>query len=90
LHFVIDEGEYVCQRCTIFGLEKYEVEALIKLGFKMTDHNTDDEGYEVESSIFKLMRELGRELEFEPNGDAICTDAPGERKTILYTLTKEL
>lgn len=56
----------------------------------MTDHNTDDEGYEVESSIFKLMRELGRELEFEPNGDAICTDAPGERKTILYTLTKEL
>ena len=54
LHFVIDEGEYVCQRCTIFGLEKYEVEALIKLGFKMTDHNTDDEGYEVESSIFKV------------------------------------
>ena len=39
---------------------------------------------------FQLMRELGRELEFEPNGDAICTDAPGERKTILYTLTKEL
>ena len=54
MHFVIDEGEYVCQRCTIFGLEKYEVEALIKLGFKMTDHNTDDEGYEVESSIFKV------------------------------------
>ena len=36
------------------------------------------------------MRELGRELEFEPKGDAICTDAPGERKTILYTLTKDL
>ena len=54
MHFGIDEGEYICQRCTIFGLEKDEVEALIKLGFKMTDHNTEDEGYEVESSIFKV------------------------------------
>ena len=36
------------------------------------------------------MQELGRELEFEPTGDAVCTDAPGERKTILYTLTKDL
>ena len=54
LHFGTDEGEYICQRCTIFGLEKDEVQALIKLGFKMTDHNTEDEGYEVESSIFKV------------------------------------
>ena len=50
----IDEGEYVCPRCTVFGLEKEETEFLIGQGFKMTDHNKDEEGYEIETSAFKV------------------------------------
>ena len=50
----LDEGEYICPRCTIFGLEKDEVQTLVGLGFKMTDHNKEDEGYEVQSSVFKV------------------------------------
>ena len=49
-----DEGEYVCPRCTVFGLEKEEVQSMIEQGFKFTDHNKEDEGYEVNSSIFKV------------------------------------
>ena len=49
-----DEGEYVCPRCTIFGLEKDEVKTLIEAGFKLTDRNKDDEGYEIMSSAFKV------------------------------------
>ena len=49
-----DEGEYVCPRCTVFGLEKDEVQSMIEQGFKFTDHNKEDEGYEVNSSIFKV------------------------------------
>lgn len=105
----VDEGEYICPRCTIFGLEKSEVETLIGLGFKMTDHNKDDEGYEVQSSVFKvsnfetfsfpkwpfisflqLMRKLGSSLGFQIHGEPVCTDAPGERKTLVYTMTKEI
>ena len=49
-----DEGEYICPRCTVFGLEKAELQELIGLGFKITDHNKEDEGYEVQSSAFKV------------------------------------
>ena len=41
--------------CTIFGLEDEEVQILIDAGMKMTDHNIDDEGYEVEISAFKVI-----------------------------------
>lgn len=40
--------------CTVFGLEEDEVQTLIASGFKMTDHNKEDEGYEVRSSGFKV------------------------------------
>jgi hypothetical protein len=55
-HFVsfVDEGEYICPRCTLFGLEKPEVQTLIEAGFKMTDHNKEEEGYEVQNSVFKV------------------------------------
>ena len=51
---VSDEGEYVCPRCTVFGLEKEEVQSMIEQGYKFTDHNKEEEGYEVNSSIFKV------------------------------------
>ena len=54
LRILLDEGEYVCPVCTVFGLEEDEVQALIKSGFKMTDHNKEDEGYEVKSSAYKV------------------------------------
>jgi len=85
-----DEGEYVCPVSTVFGLEQDEVQLLIQTGLKMTDHNKGDEGYEVKSSAFKLMRELGKHLGFEPMGGPEVTDAPGGRKTIIYTLAKEV
>ena len=81
----------MCPRCTVFGLDKDEVRELINLGFKMTDHNKEDEGYEVRSSPFKVISALGSENNgFEIHGDSICTDAPGERKTLIYTLTKKV
>jgi len=83
-----DEGEYVCPRCTVFGLEKEEVQALIEQGFKLTDHNKEEEGYEVNNSIFKTMRALGKTFGFKIQ-DVQCTDAPNERKTLVYTLTKD-
>jgi len=84
-----DEGEYVCPRCTVFGLEKEEVQSMIEQGLKITDHNKEDEGYEVNSSIFKVMRTLGKSFGFEI-ADVKCTDAPNERKTLVYTLTKDV
>ena len=50
----VGEGEYICPVCTIFGLEDAEVQVLIDSGLKMTDHNVEDEGYEVEISAFKV------------------------------------
>ena len=84
-----DEGEYTCPRCTVFGLDKEEVAGLISQGFLMTDNNTEEEGYEVKSSCFKLMRALGKTFGFEIQ-DVQCTDAPcEEKKTLVYTLTKD-
>jgi len=83
-----NEGEYICPVSTVFGLEPDEVQTLIKSGLKMTDHNREDEGYEVKNSAFKLMRELGKELGFEPIGQAQVTDGPGGRKTLIWTLAK--
>ena len=53
-HIWIGEGEYICPMCTIFGLEDDEVQILVDSGLKMTDHNVEDEGYEVEISAFKV------------------------------------
>ena len=52
----LGEGEYICPVCTIFGLEDEEVQVLIESGLKMTDHNIQDEGYEVEISAFKVSK----------------------------------
>lgn len=76
--------------CTVFGLEDDEVKSLIAAGFKMTDHNKEDEGYEVRSSAFKLMRELGKLFGFEPSGDTQCAEAPGDRKALVWTLVKDV
>ena len=86
---LLDEGEYTCPVSTVFGLDEAEVQALIAAGFKMTDHNKEDEGYEVKSSAFKLMRELGKQFGFEPM-DVQTTEAPGGRKTLIWTLTKDI
>ncbi len=51
----IDEGEYVCSRCTVFGLECDEVQVLVRSGFKMTDCNKEEEGVEVKNSVFKVI-----------------------------------
>jgi hypothetical protein len=51
---VADEGEYTCPQCTVFGIDEDEVKALIASGLKMTDHNKEDEGYEVKTSAFKV------------------------------------
>merc|ERR1711993_10301 len=84
-----DEGEYVCPRCTIFGLDKEELAKLMHLGIKFTDLNKEEDGYEAHTSIFKLMRELGKNFGFEQHGKPVCTSAPGDRKTLIYTLTKD-
>ncbi len=34
LLFILAEGEYVIPRCTVFGLEKEELQALLGKGFK--------------------------------------------------------
>ncbi|XP_040576020.1 uncharacterized protein [Lepeophtheirus salmonis] len=85
-----DEGEYVCPRSTIFGLENVEVKALISLGLQLTDRNKDVEGYEVLSSAFKLMRILGEHMGYYPNGDPACTEGPGGRSVLIYTMVKDL
>ncbi len=36
------------------------------------------------------MREMGRELGFEPMGDPVTAEAPGGRTTLIYTLVKEV
>ena len=38
---------------------------------------------------FQLMRELGKNFGFEQHGKPVCTSAPGDRKTLVYTLTKD-
>ena len=48
-----DEGEYTCEVCTVFGLDKEEVKTLCGAGLKFTDQNKDAEGYEVKTSAFK-------------------------------------
>ena len=50
----LDEGEYVCPRCTVFGLDKEELAKLMHLGIKFTDHNKEEDGYEAHTSIFKV------------------------------------
>ena len=50
----LDEGEYVCPRCTVFGLDKEELAKLMQLGIKFTDHNKEEDGYEAHTSIFKV------------------------------------
>ena len=55
---ILGEGEYICPVCTIFGLEDDEVQILIDSGLRMTDHNIDDEGYEVEISAFKVSKNV--------------------------------
>ena len=52
----LDEGEYVCSRCTVFGLDCDEVQVLVRSGLKMTDCNKDEEGVEVRSSVFKVTK----------------------------------
>ena len=47
------EGEYTCQLCTVFGLDKEEREILRGVGLKITDRNKEAEGYEIKTSVFK-------------------------------------
>ena len=55
LFVVTDEGEYICPKCTIFGLDKEEAAKLIELfPGKIKDIHKDEEGYEIESSVFKV------------------------------------
>ena len=35
------------------------------------------------------MRELGRHLGYEPFGDCQVTTAPGDKRTLIWTLVKE-
>ena len=49
-----DEGEYICSVCTVFGLERDEIQVLIENGMKCTDHNKESEGYEVQNSAFRV------------------------------------
>merc|ERR1711893_471089 len=84
-----DEGEYICPCATVFGLEDDEVQTMLKAGLKMTDRNKEDEGYEVKTSAFQLMRLLGKHLGFAPDGQPVCTEAPGGRKTLIYTLIRD-
>lgn len=48
--------------CTVFGLEEDEVKVLIGEGLKMTDHNKEDEGYEVKNSAYKVRTDQRTEL----------------------------
>ena len=51
-----DEGEYICSVCTVFGLERDEIQVLIENGMRCTDHNKESEGYEVQNSAFRVTK----------------------------------
>lgn len=53
-----DEGEYTCEVCTVFGLDKEEVKTLCGVGLKFTDQNKEAEGYEVKTSAFKASNKI--------------------------------
>ena len=55
---ITDEGEYTCQVCTVFGLDKEEVKTLCGVGLKFTDQNKEAEGYEVKTSAFKASTKI--------------------------------
>ena len=62
-----DEGEYTCQMCTVFGLDKEEVKTLCGVGLKFKDENKEAEGYEVKTSAFKASTEKVCHLPEEVN-----------------------
>ena len=53
-----DEGEYICSVCTVFGLERDEIQVLIENGMRCTDHNKESEGYEVQNSAFRVTKNI--------------------------------
>ena len=57
---ITDEGEYTCQVCTVFGLDKEEVKTLCGVGLKFTDQNKEAEGYEVKTSAFKASNKINK------------------------------
>ena len=50
------EGEYTCQLCTVFGLDKEERETLRRVGLKITAPNKD--GNQIDRSAFDVSIEV--------------------------------
>ena len=59
---MLEEGEYVCPKTTVFGLTREEVATLIENGFKVHDKHPDKEGQEVESSGYNVSLQIKKHV----------------------------
>ena len=56
----LDEGEYICPVCTVFGLEQEEIKLLVQnqakmnLKDKLEDRNKGHDGIEISTSCWKV------------------------------------
>lgn len=91
-----NEGEYVIPMCTIFGLEPEEKVWLVanqaKCGLtdQLTDKNRDEDGIEVATSAYRLMRILAKQFGFEVCDKPESACAGEGRTTLVWQMTKKI
>lgn len=91
-----NEGEYVCPCTTVFGLQPDEINWLVQnqakmnLKDKLQDRNKTEDGIEITTSCWKLMRMFGSEMGFELLGDPQVGTEPGNGRTnLIWTMVKD-
>ena len=88
---MVAQGVYVFPRLTILGFSTKDpqVQRLHKLGYRLEDANTRNEGIEIKDiSPFCLMRTLAEEFGYRIL-KMVATDAPGDRSGLMWTLAEE-
>jgi len=91
-----NEGEYVIPMCTVFGLEDEEKVWLIQnqakcdLTDQLTDKNKDEDGIEIATSAYKLMRILAKQFGFEVCDKPESACAGEGRTTMIWQMTKKI
>jgi len=92
----LDEGEYIFPLCTVFGLEDEEKHWLIRnqtkcgLTDQLTDKNKDEDGIEIATSAYKLMRILAKQFGFEVCDKPESASAGEGRTTLIWQMTKKM
>jgi len=91
-----NEGEYICPVTTVFGLQQDEINWLVQnqakmnLKDKLQDRNKTEDGIEITTSCWKLMRMFGSEMGFELLGDPQVGCEPGNGRTnLIWTMVKD-